>query len=143
LPTSRDVNESFRCDDEVPDKFWTTPFQIPRPNIHHQAALSTTRRASRALLKQHGVDHPLLAGVTPGLPGVFGIPAPGISELGANVQCSPSTGSRTWRYKLPAIQAANRNNPQELVYDVWKKAGRFETDSQGGWPAGIYGTRRL
>ena len=34
-------------------------------------------------------------------------------------------------------------HPQELVYDVWKKAGRFETDSQGGWPADIYGTRRL
>jgi hypothetical protein len=41
-------------------------------------------------------------------------------------------------YKLPAIQAANRDNPGELVYDVWKKAGRFETDAQGGWPAGIY-----
>ena len=41
-------------------------------------------------------------------------------------------------YKLPAIQEANRDNPGELVYDVWKKAGRFETDAQGGWPAGIY-----
>jgi uncharacterized protein len=30
-------------------------------------------------------------------------------------------------YKLPAIQEANRDNPGELVYDVWKKAGRFET----------------
>jgi hypothetical protein len=26
-------------------------------------------------------------------------------------------------YKLPAIQEADRDNPQELVYDVWKKAG--------------------
>jgi uncharacterized protein len=41
-------------------------------------------------------------------------------------------------YKLPAIQEANRDNPGELVYDVWKKAGRFKTDAQGGWPAGIY-----
>ncbi|HEY6788061.1 MAG TPA: amidohydrolase family protein, partial [Trebonia sp.] len=41
-------------------------------------------------------------------------------------------------YKLPAIQEANRNNPGELVFDVWKKAGRFETDAQGAWPAGIY-----
>jgi uncharacterized protein len=41
-------------------------------------------------------------------------------------------------YKLPAIQEANRDNPGELVFDVWKKAGRFETDAQGGWPAGIY-----
>ena len=41
-------------------------------------------------------------------------------------------------FKLPAIQEANRNNPQELVYDVWKEAGRLETDAQGGWPAGIY-----
>jgi hypothetical protein len=41
-------------------------------------------------------------------------------------------------YKLPAIQAANRKNPGELVFDVWKKAGRFETDAQGAWPAGIY-----
>ena len=41
-------------------------------------------------------------------------------------------------YKLPAVQEANRDNPGELVYDVWKKAGRFETDAQGGWPAGIY-----
>ena len=41
-------------------------------------------------------------------------------------------------YKLPAIQEANRDNPGELVYDVWKKAGRFQTDAQGGWPAGIY-----
>ena len=41
-------------------------------------------------------------------------------------------------YKLPAIRRANRNDTGELVYDVWKKAGRFETDAQGGWPAGIY-----
>ena len=41
-------------------------------------------------------------------------------------------------YKLPAIQEANRDNPGELVYDVWKKAGRFETDAQGGGPAGLY-----
>ena len=41
-------------------------------------------------------------------------------------------------YKLPAIYEANKNSPGELVYDVWKKAGRFETDAQGGWPAGIY-----
>jgi predicted TIM-barrel fold metal-dependent hydrolase len=41
-------------------------------------------------------------------------------------------------YKLPAIQEANRDNPGELVFDVWKKAGRFETDAQGGWPSGIY-----
>jgi predicted TIM-barrel fold metal-dependent hydrolase len=41
-------------------------------------------------------------------------------------------------YKLPAVQEANRDNPGDLVYDVWKKAGRFETDAQGGWPAGIY-----
>ena len=40
-------------------------------------------------------------------------------------------------YKLPAIQEANRDNPGELVFDVWKKAGRFETDAQGGWPSGI------
>jgi predicted TIM-barrel fold metal-dependent hydrolase len=41
-------------------------------------------------------------------------------------------------YKLPAIHEANRDNPGELVFDVWKRAGRFETDAQGGWPAGIY-----
>jgi predicted TIM-barrel fold metal-dependent hydrolase len=41
-------------------------------------------------------------------------------------------------YKLPAIQEANRDNPGELVFDVWKKVGRFQTDAQGGWPAGIY-----
>ncbi|MFJ5678337.1 amidohydrolase family protein [Streptomyces sp. NPDC093097] len=41
-------------------------------------------------------------------------------------------------YKIPAIHEANKNSPGELIYDVWKKAGRFETDAQGGWPAGIY-----
>ena len=29
-------------------------------------------------------------------------------------------------YKLPAIQEANRDNPGELVYDVWKKAGSVD-----------------
>jgi uncharacterized protein len=46
-------------------------------------------------------------------------------------------------YKLPAIQEANRDNPGELVFDVWKKAGRFETDAQGGWPSGTYRIRRV
>ncbi|MFJ5901991.1 amidohydrolase family protein [Streptomyces sp. NPDC093064] len=41
-------------------------------------------------------------------------------------------------YKLPAVYEANKKSPGELVYDVWKEAGRFETDAQGGWPAGIY-----
>jgi predicted TIM-barrel fold metal-dependent hydrolase len=41
-------------------------------------------------------------------------------------------------YKLPAMHEANQNNPVELAYDVEKRAGRLETDAQGGWPAGIY-----